>query len=508
MLCEDGRCKTCSSTANGYVRGEGVGMLVLKKLTEAEQDGDHIYGVIRGSAENHGGRAASLTAPNPRAQADLLITAYRKAGIDPRTVGYIEAHGTGTALGDPIEINGLKIAFSKLTETGARHSPYGEGAISQAWCGIGSVKSNIGHLELAAGVAGVIKALLQLQHKTLVKSLHCEQINPYIQLEGSPFYIVRENQEWEALRDSAGNTLPRRAGVSSFGFGGANAHVVLEEYLPQPGATLPRGLTKQPPSEQALPRLIVLSAKNEERLHEQVRQLLVWVQAETQLYRDPPVHTPTASDQRLLDLAYTLQVGREAMEERLALQVSSLAELEEKLRRYLQEPQEEAGDWYRGQVKQYKETVALFGDKEEIQEFVERWFKQGKHQKLLQWWVKGGNVDWRLLSPVGVSQKGQGTGSSSCPLPIPRRISLPTYPFARERYWLSAPSVEPISGSRAAVTSPRSSHPIALRPLADGPVPSHGEMNDHQRGDQGQATVPLSRQAGPTGAKHLHLSIT
>ena len=113
MLSPDGRCKTFSAEANGYVRGEGVGMLVLKRLAEAEQDGDHIYGVIVGSAENHGGRASSLTAPNPRAQADLLIAAYRKAGIDPRTVGYIEAHGTGTPLGDPIEINGYKTAFSE-----------------------------------------------------------------------------------------------------------------------------------------------------------------------------------------------------------------------------------------------------------------------------------------------------------------------------------------------------------------------------------------------------------
>src|SRR5262249_51091021 len=207
-LSSDGRCKTFSGAANGYVRGEGVGMLVLKKLSEAEQAGDHIYGVIIGSAENHGGRASSLTAPNPRAQADVLIAAYRKAGIDPRTVGYIEAHGTGTPLGDPIEVNGLKTAFSEL-RTGTRHSPYGEeeGPILQASCGIGSVKSNIGHLEWAAGIAGVIKVLLQMQHKKLVKSLHCEQINPYIQLEGSPFYIVQENREWEVQQDSMGNVL-------------------------------------------------------------------------------------------------------------------------------------------------------------------------------------------------------------------------------------------------------------------------------------------------------------
>jgi polyketide synthase PksN len=222
MLCEDGRCKTFSDKANGYVRGEGVGMLFLKRLEAAEQDGDHIYGVIRGTSENHGGRASSLTAPNPKAQADVLVDAYRRAGIDPRTVTYIEAHGTGTELGDPIEINGLKMAFNRLYQS------TGNTDITSGYCGLGSVKSNIGHLELAAGVAGVIKVLLQMKHKKLAKSLHCHTINPYIQLEDSPFYIVRETMDWKALKDEQGRDIPRRAGVSSFGFGGVNAHVVIE----------------------------------------------------------------------------------------------------------------------------------------------------------------------------------------------------------------------------------------------------------------------------------------
>src|SRR5436305_96655 len=397
MLSEDGRCKTFSAEANGYVRSEGVGILVLKKLSDAERAGDHIYGVIVGSAENHGGRASSLTAPNPRAQADLLIAAYRKAGIDPRTVGYIEAHGTGTPLGDPIEINGLKTAFSELAQM------RGEGPLPQESCGLGSVKSNIGHLELAAGVAGVIKVLLQLQHKKLVKSLHCEPINPSIQLEGSPFYIVRENQVWEALRDRTGNVLPRRAGVSSFGFGGVNAHVVLEEYVPTPRA-MPSGSAVSPGA------IIVLSARSEERLHEQVRQLLAWVQTETCAEGQAEVWP------NLQDLAYTLQVGRDAMGERLALQVSSLAELEEKLGKYLQEPQKQ-GDWYRGQVKQHKEVVTLVSQDEELQEAIGKWFQGGKYEKLLKWWVKGLKIDWTHLY-------GEH---------LPRRISLPTYPFARER---------------------------------------------------------------------------
>src|SRR5262249_8409840 len=145
-----------------------------------------------------------------------------------------------------------------------------------------SVKSNIGHLELAAGIAGIIKILLQMQHKKLVKSLHCEQVNPHLQLESSPFYIVQENRKWELLRDHEGNPLPRRAGISSFGFGGVNAHVVLEEYVPSVlGTEVPgtEGETSSPVC--TSPLLIVLSARNEDRLYEQVRQMLTWVQAET-----------------------------------------------------------------------------------------------------------------------------------------------------------------------------------------------------------------------------------
>ncbi|PIS99323.1 hypothetical protein TSA1_00015, partial [Bradyrhizobium nitroreducens] len=171
MLSKDGRCKTFSAQANGYVRGEGVGLLLLKPLGAAQRDGDHIHGLIRGSAENHGGKANSLTAPNPAAQAELIKEAMRRAEVDPRTVNYIEAHGTGTPLGDPIEIQGLKSAFAELSEGGE--------ALPGGYCGLGSIKSNVGHLELAAGVAGVIKVLLQMKHQTLARSLHSEEINPY-----------------------------------------------------------------------------------------------------------------------------------------------------------------------------------------------------------------------------------------------------------------------------------------------------------------------------------------
>ena len=140
-------------------------------------------------------------------------------------IGYLEAHGTGTPLGDPVEVNGMKMALRDLYREAGLAEP------TEAHCGIGSAKSNIGHLELAAGIGGAIKVLLQLQHKMLAKSLHCERPNPYIQLQGSPLYLVDRTQPWPAPLDAQGRVLPRRAGVSSFGFGGANAHVAFEEYL-------------------------------------------------------------------------------------------------------------------------------------------------------------------------------------------------------------------------------------------------------------------------------------
>ncbi|WDZ57336.1 SDR family NAD(P)-dependent oxidoreductase [Paenibacillus polymyxa] len=389
MLCEDGRCKTFSDQANGYVRGEGAGMVFLKKLKDAEKAGDHIYGVIRGTAVNHGGRANSLTAPNPRAQADLLVNAYTKAGIDPRTVSYIEAHGTGTELGDPIEINGLKAAFKELYD-----STKGPG-IKEPHCGLGSVKTNVGHLELAAGIAGVIKVLLQLKHKKLVKSLHCDAINPYIKLEDSPFYIVQETSEWKQQQDASGHNIPRRAGVSSFGFGGVNAHLIIEEYVPKNQEKEPVTFSAQKPA------IVVLSAKTEGQLQDQARQLLAAIR-ERQF-----------TDGSLGDIAYTLQMGREAMEERLAFTAVSLSELEEKLKGFV-EGREGIPSLYVGQAKRYREQETRAGAAETIESLA----SESDYAQIAHLWVKGAFFDWDVLY-----EKHK-----------PIRISLPTYPFAKERY--------------------------------------------------------------------------
>lgn len=416
MLSKDGRCKTFDADANGYVRGEGVGILLLRRLKDAEREGNPIYGVIRGSAVNHGGRAASLTAPNPKAQADLLAAVYRKAGIDPQTIGYIEAHGTGTELGDPVEINGLKAAFRKHSLPSEANGGSDEAA-GGAYCGIGSVKSNIGHLELAAGAAGLIKVLLQMKHGTLVKTLHCNHINPYIKLDDSPFYIVRENQKWARLKDSDGHDLPRRAGVSSFGFGGVNSHVLVEEYMPSAASPVVQAEYR----DQTQPELFLLSAKTGQALLQRAEQLL------------REIRKPAYRDGDLPHLAYTLQTGREPMEERLAFTAGSLVELERKLESFMNG--DNAADvLFRGQIKSGKEMISLIAADEDMQMVIDTWMAKHKYKNLLELWVKGLNVDWGKMYPA------------DCPRP--RLLSLPTYPFAQEHYWvpqqpsLSAAGVE------------------------------------------------------------------
>lgn len=247
MLSEDGRCKTFDESANGYVRGEGAGVILMKSLSKAEADGDHIYGIIRESAVNHCGRSNSLMAPNPTAQAQLIETIYRKADIHPASIGYIECHGTGTRLGDPVELQGLQIAFKSL------YAHFKEKLPRHPYCGIGSVKTNIGHLESAAGIAAVAKVLMALKYRQLPANLHFHKLNPYAPLQGSPFYIVDKTIPWDVLRDGKGRPYPRRAGISSFGFGGANAHLILEEYRPLQ-------LKKETAIQQTTPELIPISA--------------------------------------------------------------------------------------------------------------------------------------------------------------------------------------------------------------------------------------------------------
>ena len=260
----DGRCRSFGEGGDGYVPGEGVGAIILKSLSQAEADGDPIYGVIKGSAVNHDGKTHGYTVPNPNSQSELIVKALKKAKIHPRAVSYIEAHGTGTSLGDPIEITGLTKAFNQYTK-------------DQQYCSIGSVKSNIGHLEATAGIAGITKILLQMKHRQLVPSIHSDTLNPNIKIEDTPFYVQRRCTSWNqpvVNIDGRNRRFPRIAGISGFGAGGSNAHIIIEEYVDRPLARL---------STREEPRLVILSARNQERLKEYANALLTYIKRDKQV---------------------------------------------------------------------------------------------------------------------------------------------------------------------------------------------------------------------------------
>lgn len=219
MLSLTGKCSAFDSGANGYVRGEGAGVVMLKPLAQAQADGNRIWGVIKSVAINHGGKVRSLTSPSAWAQAKTIVDAVQQANIPAHSINFIETHGTGTPLGDPIEIHALTRAFNQLQQNFA----------TKQYCGLGAVKANIGHLECAAGMAGLIKVLLALKYKTLPGHASFRTINPRIKLENSPFHIVESTRPWHPVLDSDGKPFPLRAGISSFGFGGVNGHIIVEQ---------------------------------------------------------------------------------------------------------------------------------------------------------------------------------------------------------------------------------------------------------------------------------------
>jgi|GEM_PF-1585768 len=275
----DGHCRPFDSRASGTIPGSGAGVVVLKRLSQALADGDRVLAVIKGAAiNNDGNRKVGFMAPGLEGQADVLRRAYRRAGVDPQTVSYVEAHGTGTAIGDPLEIAALTQVFGP-----------GAGARS---CGIGSVKSNIGHLDSAAGIASLIKVVLAFQHRTLPPSLHFEQPNPRIDFQSGPFYVVGEATPWTVENG------PRRAGISSFGIGGTNAHLVLEEAPVH---------VEPPVSEQRVERtrhVLTLSARNETAL----RQLAGRYRSHLE-----------GHEESLGDVCFSANTGRVAFEHRLAV---------------------------------------------------------------------------------------------------------------------------------------------------------------------------------------------
>jgi acyl transferase domain-containing protein/NADP-dependent 3-hydroxy acid dehydrogenase YdfG/acyl carrier protein len=286
-LSPEGRCRAFDVRANGYARGEGAALLTLKRLSDARRSGDRIWALVPGSAMNHDGRSAGLTAPNGLAQRDVVRAALAAAGVAPPDVGYIEAHGTGTPLGDPIEMEALAEVFGQPRTDGSR-------------CFVGSIKTNLGHLEGAAGVAGMLKAIVALHHECIPLHLHQTALNPRIQIAGTPLVIPRAAEPWPR------GDRPRVAGVSSFGISGTNAHVIVAE---APAASEVRDVVA--------PRqhLLVLSAKSEEALRAMARRYAAVLSG-----------VSAGGGVALADVALSANTGRARHGHRLALIAESEAE--------------------------------------------------------------------------------------------------------------------------------------------------------------------------------------
>jgi iturin family lipopeptide synthetase A len=400
MESSDARAKTFDADSDGTGLGEGVASILLKPLNKAIEDGDHIYAVIKGSAINQDGTTIGITAPNPIAQSDVVEAAWNDAGIHPDTLTFIEAHGTGTKLGDPVEISGLIRAFNKYTRR-------------KQFCAIGSVKTNIGHLFEAAGIAGLIKATLMLKYAMNPPLVHFKKPNPNIHFENSPFYIDKMGASFTQSKH------PLRGGVSAFGFSGTNAHVILEQYV-EPVQSKPKEADES--------YVFTFSAKSEEALEQLVS-----------LYRKDLIEQ---QKENLDDICFTINTGRTHWERRIAIVCSSRVMLIRQLDSI------SAGDSqiegvYRGHYsvvpdsfvspfpgaiteahlkyiqEQADQQLPSFGNPNRIQ--------NGQLRTICELYIQGANVDWSRLYTSKIMKK----------------VPLSLYPYAQNRYWIQSELVSP-----------------------------------------------------------------
>lgn len=383
MLTEGGQIRSFDEQADGYLRGEGCGVIVLKPLKAALKDNDNIYAVIKGSAVNHSGKGYGLTTPSINGQADVIIKALRDANISPESLSYIEAHGTASKLGDSIEVDAFKKVFKQLSSA----------SNNQHYCGIGSIKPNIGHLEAASGIASLMKAVLALKYKQVPPTINFENLNENIRLEGSPFYIVDQPQELRPTEKNAGDEDSTiKVGVHSFGFGGTNAHIILEEYA-KISKTNTFNKTKH---------LIPFSAKTK-------RSLLTYLSSFRKWLKDN-------RDVSIEELAHTLQTGREDMAERIILIVTDIEDLINQCDDYIDRKEH---SWIEGNAAEHKIDLDWILDNEIIEAVTFKAIVEEDFTKIARLWAVGYPIQWERLYESGTVTK----------------ISLPTYEFDSQSLW-------------------------------------------------------------------------
>ena len=330
MMSPTGRCRTFDAQADGYVRSEGCGVVIIKRLSDAIRDGNTILGLVRGSAVNQDGKSNGITAPNGPSQQAVMRQALQKAGVKPQQISYDEAHGTGTPLGDPIEMRSIQTVLGEN-----RHGK----------CFVGSVKTNIGHLESAAGIASLIKVVLSLQHKQIPANLHFQNLNPHIQ-EDTGFDIPQACLPWET------NSQPRLAGINSFGFGGSNVHVILEE---APQVSLDNN------NQNRSHHILTLSAKNQTAL--------------SQLAAKFSQHISNNPEQKLADICFSANSGRTHMSHRLAVIASDRQELITSLNNY--NNHQTAKNLHQGEIENKPKICFLFtGQGSQYQQMGEKLYQQ------------------------------------------------------------------------------------------------------------------------------------
>ncbi|MEK3795326.1 beta-ketoacyl synthase N-terminal-like domain-containing protein [Paenibacillus sp. FSL R7-0204] len=442
----DGIVRTFDNAANGTVWGEGSSAVLLKPLSKAIDDGDHIYAVIKGGAVNNDGASNGITAPNAEAQEKLIIDAWQEAKVEPDTIGYIETHGTGTVLGDPIEIKGITNAFRRYTD-------------KKQFCGIGSVKTNIGHLVGASGMASLIKVVMSLKNGIIPPSLNFQYPNQFIHFCDSPVFVNDTASSWDS------NGKPRRAGVSSFGFSGTNCHLVLEEAPPP---------VRHDQDITSAPGLLKLSAKSRAGLEHTLNKYVQFVNRNESL--------------TMQDICYTANTGRGDYLFRIAFTVQDMPDLRTKLNLLVSQGIMTIDkSWFfygehtlvppskkvlsPNELTEKEKKGYTLSAMERVQEV-----HSNPHAadtalaELCRLYIKGAEVEWETLY----------AGSRR------NRVSLPPYPLERLRYWAS-PNVVEFHGN---ALEHRKEHPLVHRRVTELPdrdvyetrfsVNEHWVLSDHK----------------------------